>query len=321
MDSKDYFSIPLKHIIPGTELTFNIFLFINNHFVLFRKQGSELEYDVFTRLQYKKVKFLFVDEDCRKAYTRYKKRLLKIDHLTMEALETPAGQIKNSIENDLEQELEKEPLEANIQNVVKFASRSAKNLVRELLRVPYSSKLLSRLTIHSHGIYGHCVNVGVLSVHLAMKLGYRQKRVLEYIGSAGLLHDIGKIKINSRLLNKEFGSYTPEELKLLRAHPTTGRDLLLSVTGAPEEVKLMVYQHHENHDGSGYPEGIKSSRIYELTKIISIVNTFEHLYTRMKTKEDFSMNGLLDVLSSTPLSLRFDPELLKRAKMEFKDFV
>jgi len=82
----------------------------------------------------------------------------------------------------------------------------------------------------------------------------------------------------------------------------------------------MVYQHHENHDGSGYPEGIKGSRIYELTKILSIINTFEHLFQGLKAKEDFSIKRLVEIMDSKKIACRFDPRTLKKTLAVLSDF-
>ena len=106
----------------------------------------------------------------------------------------------------LEEEIEKEDIEKNINSISDLAETAAKDLVEELKKKSYSVKLLSHLTAHSNGIYSHCTNVSTLAIHLAMKLGYRQDHVLENIGSAGLLHDIGKIKINTDLLTKSFNN-------------------------------------------------------------------------------------------------------------------
>ena len=212
----------------------------------------------------------------------------------------------------LEEEIEKEDIEKNINSISDLAETAAKDLVEELKKKSYSVKLLSHLTAHSNGIYSHCTNVSTLAIHLAMKLGYRQDHVLENIGSAGLLHDIGKIKINTDLLTKSFNNYTPDEIRLLKKHPEVGRGLLLAVTGSPEEVRLIVYQHHECHDGSGYPEKLRGSKIYELTKILSIVNTFEHLFQGMKTREDFSIKQIITCMNSKNVSPRFDPKTLAK---------
>lgn len=320
MNKLDYFSVPLENIVPNVVLPFKIYLFINNHFILFRHENTEIEEDLYSRLQYKKVKFVFIELNEFEAYKAYIDKSGKLSKEYKEALKSSLGKLHNQIQNDIQREFEHESLEKNIERITDIVSEHAKSLVDELQSKPYSTKLLSQLTSHSHGIYGHCTNVSAIALHLAMKMGFRQQHVLEYIGSAGLLHDIGKIKINRSILKKEMGQYTWDELNRLKEHPIVGRDLLLSAVGAPNELKLIVLQHHEHNDGSGYPQGLKGSKIYEPTKILSIANVFEHLFHQVKVRDQASMKSLIAIMSAHKLSSRFDPHTLEKALKILQEF-
>lgn len=320
MSDAEYFSIPLGSITPNDVLPFKVYLFINNHFVLYRYKNTEFEEDAYTRLQLKKVKFVFVDVAERAQYSRYVKKASKIDKATEEARKTPLGKMQQKVTKKIEKEFEKEPIEDNIENITDIATDAAKDLTDELTRRPYSTKLLGQLTSHSHGIYGHSTNVSIVALHLAMKMGYRQQHVLEYIGSAGLLHDIGKIKIDIDLLDKKKGKYTWDELNLLKQHPSIGRDLLLSAIGAPNELKLIVHQHHENHDGSGYPQGLRGTKIYEPTKILSIANTFDHIFQGAKARDQSSIKTIINVMSAPKIASKFEPRTYELALKILGDF-
>lgn len=315
----NYFSVSLNEIIPDTNLTFNIHLFINNHFILYRRSGDQLDIEAFSKLQIKKVKFIFIDEDERASYEKYKNNINKVKANIKEAMSTPIGQTTMAIKKDLEKVMEMEPIEKNMESISEVALNSAKALVKELHLKPYSTKLISRMTQHSYGIYGHSVNVGTLAVHLAMKMGYTQEHFLEYLGSAGLLHDVGKIKININLINQGSGNYSAQDLKMLKEHPTIGRDLLLASSSAPQEVRLIVYQHHEAHDGTGYPEGLKGSKIYEPAKIVSIANTIDHLFQELKTKGPVSVANIVQAMNSKNIARKYDKATLERAMKAFSD--
>ena len=317
MDESDFFSIPLHQIVPDVTLPFRIYLFINNHFVLYRKKDDIIENEAYTRLQIKKIKYVFTAKEDRDSFKKYTESRTKIKK---EATETPLGKLREEITENIQEAFEVDNIEDHIQNITEMTSEAAQKVVKELEKKPYSSGLLSQLMTHSYGIYGHSINVATIAVHVALRLGYREGHILEYIGSAGLLHDIGKTKIKIDILNQNARNYTSAEKKILEQHPSIGRGLLLSVTGSPSEVRLMVYQHHENHDGSGYPEGIRGHRINELTKILSIVNTFEHLFQASRLSEDFSVERILGMLTSKHLARRFDPRTLQRIIKVLQDF-
>jgi putative nucleotidyltransferase with HDIG domain len=319
----NFLSVPLEKNEATENLSFKIYLFVNNHFILYRNEEAEIDTETIRRLELKRVKFVFIEETAKSTFEKYVKSQeteLENNPKLKEALNSKVGVTREKIRKRLEQELDKGPIEKHIQSLSQIAADSAKTLVAELSKRKPSSELLSILTKHSKGLYGHAINVSTISIHIAQKLGYLQEHILEYIGTAGLLHDIGKVKIDVGLLNKNAGEFTAAEEKLLMSHPKIGRDLLVAVYNVPNEIKLMVYQHHENHDGSGYPEGIKGSAIYELTKILSIVNTFEHFFQGIKRTGDVTTTKIIKLMKSKKISSRFDPVLLDKCLGILEDF-
>jgi len=320
LDSDNFFSVPLEKIVPDTPLPFKIYLYINNHFVLYRNVESELEENAYTRLQLKKVQFVFIEDAERSTFEKYDESTERINEEAKEVLETPVGQITESTKKELQKAAEYGPLEENMQEITTIASNSSQRLVEELKNQQYAADLLSKLVVHSNGIYGHSTNVATIAIHVALKMGYRQRHMLEYIGSAGLLHDIGKIKINKDLLNRPPDYYTTDEKIELEKHPRIGRELLLAITGSPEEVRLMVYQHHENYDGSGYPQGLRGQRIYEPTKIVSAINIFERLFQATRGISKKSSGTSLELLLKNELTNRIDQNTANKILTGLKDF-
>lgn len=321
MDDKqdiECFSVLVKDIIPTMELPFSIYMFINNHFILYRRKLTELDAETLRRLELKKCKYVFIDEKDRVDYERYvhhKDEIVKKDKDLQKALSSPLGKIRTEIHKQLQQEMEANPIEEAITKISQIASSSAKELVDELKKRPPSSELLGKLIKHDYGLYGHVINVSTLCIHVAQKLGYHQERFLEYLGTAALLHDIGKLKIDSSLLSKSSGEFSEKEKKLLKKHPSLGNDLLLSVYNIPGEIRLMVHQHHEHNDGSGYPQGLSGNRIYEPTKILTICNTFEHFFqgVRDATKKDVDVSTISKLMTSPKIITRFDTKILRKS--------
>jgi len=132
-------------------------------------------------------------------------------------------------------------------------------------------------------------------------LDYRELEILEH---AAILHDIGKIGIDSNILNKE-GKLTVSEFSLVKAHPLIGEEILGPVDTL-EGVKTTVIQHHERYDGRGYPYGLTGEEISLKARILSVVDTFDAMVTDRPYRRALSYSKALDELKKGA-GKQFDP--------------
>jgi putative nucleotidyltransferase with HDIG domain len=132
-----------------------------------------------------------------------------------------------------------------------------------------------RLKNYDEYTFMHSLNVCVLSIALGSRVGFDAES-LNILGLGGLLHDIGKMKLDEKLLNKK-GPFNKDEYELIKKHPIYGYEILKDNPEIPKETLMAVLQHHENVDGSGYPLGLRDKNISKYAKIISIVNTYDVL--------------------------------------------
>ncbi|RKF14423.1 HD-GYP domain-containing protein [Alginatibacterium sediminis] len=123
--------------------------------------------------------------------------------------------------------------------------------------------------------YYHSLNVSLLGMMLANAAGLTKKEVGE-VGMAGLIHDVGKIKIPSQILRKTT-PLSKQERNLLKMHTKYGADILNLGDYVPDKVRIVASQHHEYLDGSGYPLGLKKNKILKYSQIITIVNDYDSL--------------------------------------------
>jgi HD-GYP domain-containing protein (c-di-GMP phosphodiesterase class II) len=122
----------------------------------------------------------------------------------------------------------------------------------------------------------HLVNVATWMVPLAFAVGIRTRQELETICQAGLLHDIGKLKIPPAILNKKT-ALRDDEWRTLRTHPSLGSDYLALSNVNDPVIQAVTSQHHERQDGSGYPKGIGKDKIHLAAKICAVVDSFDAL--------------------------------------------
>ncbi len=121
--------------------------------------------------------------------------------------------------------------------------------------------------------YAHGVRVCCYSVLLGEVMGIPddEKRIL---ATVGMLHDIGKAKITSTILDKK-GSLNPVEMEEAKRHSALGAELLSKAIGNKGRAYEIVLQHHEREDGSGYPRGLMGGRIDKLAKIVAVADVFD----------------------------------------------
>lgn len=119
---------------------------------------------------------------------------------------------------------------------------------------------------------GHSRRVAEYSLMIAKCLGKSEDEQDE-IYSAGLLHDIGKIRIPGEIINKP-GQLSNEEYNLIKIHPVTGYHILSGISGS-EMPALGAKYHHERYDGAGYPNGISGESIPEVARIICVADSYD----------------------------------------------
>ncbi len=122
-------------------------------------------------------------------------------------------------------------------------------------------------------LYPHSINVSILATNLGLALGYN-KSDMTVLSACALIHDIGMLKISKQIIDKP-SKLTEEEFAEIKRHPVYGLAYLLKIKDAPTTASDVIYQHHENKDGTGYPEGKKEDEIAEFAKIVSIAEVFE----------------------------------------------
>jgi len=150
---------------------------------------------------------------------------------------------------------------------------------------------------------GHSERVRILSIRLGKHMGLDFKE-LELLEHASILHDIGKIGIDTFILQKQ-GRLTSKEYGLIKTHPLIG-DEILGPIGTLEGVRKTIIQHHERYDGAGYPYGLRGDEISLKSKILSVVDTFDAMMTDRPYRKARSLEEVKRELI-TNSGTQFDP--------------
>jgi putative nucleotidyltransferase with HDIG domain len=123
--------------------------------------------------------------------------------------------------------------------------------------------------------FEHSVNIGVLMMSFAKSRGMPAK-IIHDVGVGGLLHDIGKAKTPTEILNKA-GKLTDEEFVIMRHHVVDSHLILSSTPGINQNALDVAALHHEKFDGSGYPDGKKGDEISIIGQMSAIVDVYDAL--------------------------------------------
>jgi len=139
----------------------------------------------------------------------------------------------------------------------------------------------------------HCERLQELSIKIGAKLQLDKKQ-LENLKFAALLHDVGKVGIPINILIKK-GELTPEEWKKIKEHPKKGADIVRQLSGF-EEVAQIIEQHQERVDGTGYPDGLSKDEIKREAAIISVVDAFDAMTSDRPYRKALSLNEAIEEL-------------------------
>jgi putative nucleotidyltransferase with HDIG domain len=152
--------------------------------------------------------------------------------------------------------------------------------------------------------HGHIRRVQAYAVGLAKNLGVADEKLLKAIEAAALLHDMGKLAVPEHILNKP-GKLTPAEFEKMKLHASVGADIL-SAIDFPYPVVPIVRHHHENWNGTGYPDGIKGTDIPIGARILSVVDCFDALTSDRPYRPRLSDDEALAILLERRGSM-YDP--------------
>jgi len=132
------------------------------------------------------------------------------------------------------------------------------------------------------GVASHCRRVSSYSVMLATQFGLGAGDI-ETIRLGALLHDVGKMLVPARILNKP-GRPTEHEWQELKIHPELGVEIAHR-SGFDDDVCGIVLYHHERYDGRGYPDGLSDRAIHYTVRIVSVMDTFDALTSTRDYRE------------------------------------
>ena len=167
-------------------------------------------------------------------------------------------------------------------------------------------ELIGNLSFHDFYTYDHSINVSMYNIAtLKVLKPNASRREMVHAGLGGMLHDLGKIRIPTAILNHP-GKLSEEEFGKIKQHPHYGGEIIDAqiMANAIEDrdidfsiVKRVVLEHHENFNGTGYPKGLEGNQIHILARITAISDFFDALTTKRSYHEVVTIDEAIRIMS------------------------
>lgn len=162
----------------------------------------------------------------------------------------------------------------------------AQRMVEEVLDRGILALDLTDLRTYDDYTYAHSVNVAIVCCVIGIGMDMDTEELTNLV-TAALLHDMGKLQIPPEILNKP-GRLTQEEYQVMKSHATLSYEFISERWDLSAQIKTAVLHHHENVDGSGYPQGIDGAEQTLFTKILHVADVYDALVSKRPYKKPYS---------------------------------
>ena len=160
---------------------------------------------------------------------------------------------------------------------------------------------------------GHQKKVAYLAINISEELGLSEEKT-EALGTAAMIHDIGKIAIPASILSKP-GKVNDVEYKMIKTHPKTGYEIIKNIE-FPYSINEIILQHHERLNGSGYPMGLKAKDIMLEAKILAVADVVEAMSSHRPYRPALGIDKALKEIEENKGTL-YDTNVVNACKRLF----
>ena len=194
--------------------------------------------------------------------------------------------------------LNHEPIDSVVKEMLDVLRQNKNELIQLILLGEWIERRLSVSAI----------NCMIVAAVIGSTMRLASHRLLQ-LATGALLHDIGMLKVEREILEKQ-GRLSSDELNRMRAHPVMGYQIISKDMKYPEEIALVALQHHEHWDGRGYPRSLKGEDITLFARIVAVADAYEAMVSERPYRNSIiGYNAMKTVLSDN--GKHFDPQVLK----------
>ncbi len=307
----DYLPVNSNSLRTDTKIGCDLYLLVktstDSRYILYCRGDAVFDNNKRENLLEKNISRLFIKKEDQKKYYEYLENNFQDIIADTRISSDEKAKIVHSAATNLIKDLFNNPRTGNIERTKTFAF----NMVDYILKEGKAAHNLLNILVHEYYTYTHSVNVAAVGTLFAQSIGLGENELKSFC-SGILLHDVGKTRISTDILNKE-GKLTKEEYEEVKKHPEMGVEILKETGNGFTDEYIITLQHHENADGSGYPYGLKNNEVQLCSKIAHVIDVYDALTTDRSYAKAIRPFAALDEMRENMLNC-FDKEV-------FTDFI
>ncbi len=277
--SEGFVALPLDHITTDAPIPFDVFLKVktnefDSRFVKVCSAGQAFEKEWLAKLSNLKISWIYYHVEDEVGVLKY--LLAKTDKILLD--KKRSNQEKINQLHDVSQVWLQHIFRRGVSpdnNQLRVAQHLTSSFFESLRHDPGPMHHLLEIRRHFYGLFIHTMGVFVLGMAFLGHLGW-SARDAQHFGVGALVHDLGMIKVPKDIINQK-EPLTKDQRNMIQCHTMEGFRLLKNQPHLRKETLLMVMQHHENCNGTGYPSGLKAPHIHPWAQILRIVDSYEAL--------------------------------------------
>lgn len=278
-----YSPLYLSSLMAGDHLTFNLYLKVAD------KGGEEIKFlpflapgDILQEVWLNRLKELGIDRlylhnsDLDRSIAHLNNHLQVLRHQGPEHTEELLTVFSEHLNLSLRRAFQSPTMGKSIQ----AAQNQVDDLLEVLQKEPRTLKIVWKILYKDYSLYNHSINVCLLCAAM-MSFLKRPQEECRAMGLAGLFHDVGMTRMSQEIFIKD-RKLSPEEWGEIKNHPWLGYQMLraeVALASIPMETMRLALEHHENADGSGYPQGLTLSQQHPWSRVIRLLDSYESLTT------------------------------------------
>lgn len=261
----------------------------------------------------KKVEFLYFNNEDRRKYIQFQ------NHLTSKMMDNKKvpGSMKMSMLRNLGEKFVEEVFSDGVKPQIISQGKEICQTVTKLIEGEKELfKLLRDFQEFDPNAFSHSYCVTLFATSIIKQFEWKSSVTIEATSLACMFHDVGKIQFPQGMIGKNSQEFNDDEMVLYKKHPEAGLAMFNDQRLVTNSVKQIIYQHHENYDGSGFPKGAKGQNILTLANIVHLADDFVVTIIKDKLKP---LEGLKILLSDQQKVAHYNSSIIEKFIEVFVD--
>ena len=259
------------------------------------RKGVSLTPALITKIRYMGFQGVYIDDDISKD--------IEVVNIISDELKYRARREIKSLFVSVEHNM-KTKTASHMENLSSYITE----MVDELLYNRHVMVNVVDIRTYDDYTFSHSINVAVLAIVIGTVLGMSRQK-LNDLAMGALVHDIGKVFIDKKIINKT-GKLTPEEFEEIKKHSLIGFNYICSSGKIPEEARYSVLMHHEQYNGNGYPSGLSGNDIHLFGRIVCVADVYDALTSDRPYRRAMLPSDAIEYIMSG-YNTHFEPKIVE----------